>query len=42
MSDKKEINNIIDYLILRGDISFEMDHFNEVDALVLSRFPIWI
>ena len=38
MSDKKEITNIIDYLIWRGDISFEMDHFNEVDALVLSRF----
>lgn len=38
MSDKKTITNIIDYLIWRGDLSFEMDHFNEVDALVLSRF----
>lgn len=35
---KKEITNIIDYLIWRGDLSFEADHFNEIDALVLSRF----
>ncbi len=35
---KKEITNIIDYLIWRGDLSFEVDHFNEIDALVLSRF----
>lgn len=38
MSDKKEITNIIDYLIWRGDLSFEIDHFNEVDALILARF----
>ena len=35
---KKTITNIIDYLIWRGDLTFAQDHFNEVDALVLSRF----
>ena len=32
------MTNIIDYVIWRGDLSFETDHFNEVDALILSRF----
>lgn len=36
--DKNEITNIIDYVIWRGDLPFERDHFNEVDALILSRF----
>lgn len=35
---EKEITNIIDYLIWRGDLSFAADDFNEIDALVLSRF----
>ena len=37
MSEKK-ITNIIDYLTWRGDLSFEADHFNEIDALILARF----
>ena len=36
--NKDEMTNIIDYVIWRGDLSFETDHFNEVDALILSRF----
>lgn len=35
---KKEITNIIDYLIWRGDLSFALDHLNEIDALIFSRF----
>ncbi len=35
---KKEITNIIDYLIWRGDLSFAVDHLNEIDALIFSRF----
>ena len=29
--------NIIDYLALRGDLSFDKSPFNEVDALILSQ-----
>lgn len=36
--EKKETTNIIDYLLWRGDLDFNKDPFNEVDALVLSRF----
>lgn len=35
---KKDITNIIDYLVWRSDLSFEVDHLNEVDALIFSRF----
>ena len=35
---EKQITNIIDYMIWRGDLSFAADPFNEVDALILSRF----
>ena len=35
---KKDITNIIDYIIWRGDISFNVDHFNEIDALIFARF----
>lgn len=31
------MNNVLDYLDWRGDIPFEIDPFNEVDALVLAR-----
>lgn len=36
--EKKDITNIVDYLLWRGDLDFDKDPFNEVDALVLSRF----
>lgn len=32
------MNNIIDYLKWRGDLTFDKDPFNEVDDLILSRF----
>lgn len=35
---KQEITNILDYMIWRGDLTFDQDHFNEVDALILARF----
>lgn len=31
------MSNIMDYITWRGDISFEMDPLNEVDALILSQ-----
>ena len=31
------MNNIIDYIKWRGDLSFNADPFNEVDALILAR-----
>ena len=31
------MGNIVDYLSWRGDIPFEIDHFNRVDALILSE-----
>lgn len=30
-------NTIFDYLKWRGDLSFEIDKFNKIDALILSR-----
>ena len=32
------MSNIIDYLKWRGDLSFEISPFNEVDNIILSRF----
>ena len=32
------MSNIIDYLKWRGDLSFEVSPFNEVDSLILARF----
>ena len=32
------ISNLFDYLIWRGDLSFEKDEFNEIDGMILSRF----
>ena len=29
--------NIIDYIKWRGDLTFEQDAFNEIDALILSQ-----
>ena len=29
--------NILDYILWRGDLSFEMSPFNEVDNLILSK-----
>ena len=35
MSNK---TNLFDYLIWRGDLSFEQDEFNKIDGMILSRF----
>lgn len=32
------MTNLFDYLLWRGDISFERDPFNEIDGMILSRF----
>ena len=32
------MSNIIDYLRWRGDLSFEIDPFNEIDNVILARF----
>ncbi|MGN1054999.1 MAG: Mbeg1-like protein [Erysipelotrichaceae bacterium] len=32
------MNNVIDYIKWRGDISFKNDPFNEIDALIIARF----
>ncbi len=32
------MSNIIDYLKWRGDLSFEVDGFNEIDDIILARF----
>ena len=32
--------DIFDYISWRGDLTFEQDGFNELDALVLSRLSI--
>ena len=34
------MSNIIDYLKWRGDLSFEISPFNEVDNIILSRFSL--
>ena len=31
------MNNMCDYLIWRGDLSFKQDEFNEIDSLILAR-----
>ena len=34
----KDYTNIIDYLNWRGDLSFDIDPFGDIDALILARF----
>ena len=35
---KEKNTNVLDYLEWRGDLSFEQDKFNEIDACILARF----
>ena len=32
------LNNLLDYIYWRGDLTFEQDALNEIDALILSKF----
>lgn len=32
------MNDILDYIYWRGDLTFEQDNFNEIDAIILSKF----
>ena len=32
------MNNLLDYIYWRGDLTFEQDALNEIDALILSKF----
>ena len=34
---KDKFFNIIDYILMRGDLSFEESSFNSVDALILCQ-----